>query len=135
MRHTATLAGTLVLGAILLTPTVELKAQATPDSLPPGVTSKMISQGKTLFHGAGLCTVCHGQDAKGMPNMGANLTDTTWLHNDGSYEGILNTIKSGVTSEQSTTGTVMPPKGGSSLSDDQVKAVAAYVWSLSRTKH
>jgi cytochrome c5 len=28
----------------------------------------------------------------------------------------------------------MPPKGGSSISDDDVKAVAAYVYSLSHKK-
>jgi cytochrome c5 len=28
----------------------------------------------------------------------------------------------------------MPPKGGSSITDDQVKAVAAYVYSLSHKK-
>ena len=28
-------------------------------------------------------------------------------------------------------GAIMPPKGGSAITDDQVKAVAAYVWTLS----
>jgi len=43
------------------------------------------------------------------------------------------TIMSGVPSDKSSDGSVMPAKGGSSLSDEQVKAVAAYVWSLSHS--
>jgi mono/diheme cytochrome c family protein len=46
------------------------------------------------------------------------------------YE-IVKQIMAGVAADKSTTGTVMPPKGGSGLTDVQVKAVAAYVWSLS----
>ena len=99
--------------------------------LPDDVTEEMVSQGREIFHGNGLCYTCHGQDGKGMPNLGADLTDSKWVHNDGSYQGIVGTIQSGVTAEQSTSGTPMPPKGGSNISDDQVNAVAAYVWSLS----
>ncbi len=75
---------------------------------------------------------CHGTDAKGIPNLGADLTDQEWIHSDGSFEGILKSIIDGVTSDKSTTSTVMPPKGGSRISPEQLKAVAAYVWSISR---
>lgn len=109
-------------------------AQQRSDSLPPGVTDAMISQGASLFGGAGICTACHGSKAKGIPNLGADLTDQEWSHGDGSYDAILETITKGVTPDKSTTGTAMPPKGGSSLNEDQLKAVAAYVWSLSRSK-
>ena len=100
--------------------------------LPEGVTPEMVSQGKEIFAGAGLCHVCHGPEGKGMPGLGANLTDDEWLHSDGSYQGIVNTIMNGVDASESSTGTAMPPKGGSGISDDQVKAVAAYVYTLSR---
>jgi len=108
-------------------------------TLPQGVTPAMIAQGETLFKGPGICTACHGADAKGVPGLGANLTDDEWLHSDGSYEGIVNSVTHGVASDKSSSGTVMPPKGGrvmppkggSQLTDDQVRAVAAYVWSLS----
>jgi cbb3-type cytochrome c oxidase subunit III len=106
-------------------------AAAQQTTLPQGVTSAMIAQGETLFKGPGICTACHGADAKGVPGLGANLTDDEWLHSDGSYEGIVNTVTHGVASDKSSSGTVMPPKGGSQLTDDQVRAVAAYVWSLS----
>lgn len=100
--------------------------------LPPGVTQAMVDEGNTLFHGAGLCATCHGADGKGVPGLGANLTDSTWLHSDGSYDAIVKQVIEGVPANVSTSGTAMPAKGGSSLTDDQVKAVASYVWSLSK---
>lgn len=99
--------------------------------LPEGVTQQMIDQGKAIFNGAGICMACHGTDAKGMPNLGANLTDDEWNQGDGSYEAIIEIIKAGVSSDKSSSGTVMPPKGGSQINDEQLRAVAAYVWSLS----
>jgi len=100
--------------------------------LPEGVTMAMVEDGKSIFAGRGICLTCHGQDATGIPNLGGNLTDDEWIHSDGSYEGIVQTIMDGVTVDASTVGTPMPPKGGASISDDQVKAVAAYVWTLSQ---
>lgn len=99
--------------------------------LPDGVTQEMVQEGKQLFTGAGLCSVCHGNDATGMPGLGADLTDDEWIHGDGSYEFLVENIKNGVTAAESTSGTAMPPKGGSSITDEQVRAVAAYVWTLS----
>ena len=99
--------------------------------LPEGVTPEMVDQGRQIFQGAGLCHACHGQDGKGLPGLGANLTDDEWLHSDGSLDGIANTVTNGVSAEESSTGTPMQPKGGSSISDEQVKAVAAYVYTLS----
>lgn len=95
-----------------------------------GITQAKIDEGATLFTGAGICIACHGPEGKGVPNLGADLTDDEWLHSDGSYAAILETLKEGVTADESSTGTVMPPKGGSGLSDVQLEAVAAYVWSL-----
>lgn len=113
--------------AALWSPTAAAQAQ-----LPDGVTQEMIAQGQKLFAGQGLCMACHGTDAKGIPNLGADLSDQEWIHSDGSYQGILKSIMDGVASDRSTTGTVMPPKGGSRISAEQLKAVAAYVWSISR---
>src|SRR5512138_1880357 len=99
---------------------------------PAGVTPAAIAQGDTLFHGAGNCYACHGANAQGA--VGPNLTDAEWIHSDGSYDAIVKQIVEGVTKEQSKSGIPMPPKGGSSITDDQVKAVAAYVYSLSHKK-
>lgn len=97
--------------------------------LPDGVTPAMVAAGNKIFHGPGMCQVCHGPDGKG--GIGANLTDSTWLHSKGSYQDIVHQVMTGVSQKESTKGIMMPPRGGSSISDDQVKEVAAYVWTLS----
>jgi len=109
-------------------PCAEMEVQ----ELPEGVTSEMVAEGKTLFGGAGICMSCHAPDGSGVPNLGADLTDDEWTHSDGGYEGIVKTVLDGVTADASTSGIPMPPKGGSSISDDQANAIAAYVWTLSR---
>ncbi len=119
-----------LLTALLLAGPPVAFAQAA-DSLPAGVTADMIAQGKTLYGGAGLCAACHGPDAKGVKGIGPSLTDAEWLHGDGSFATIVTAVREGVPAAKSSTGMVMPPRGGSQLTDEQVKAVAAYVWSLS----
>lgn len=99
--------------------------------LPAGVTADMVRQGRRLFSGAGLCSSCHGHDGRGLPNLASNLTDREWSHSDGSYKGIVSTIETGVPAERSSTGIPMPPRAGANLTDEQVRAVAAYVWTLS----
>lgn len=114
------------------TPASEGMASQQGAALPEGVTAEMVAEGKTIFGGAGLCSACHGAEGEGIPGLGANLKDDEWLHNDGSFEGIIETIKVGVDASKSSTGTPMPPKGGSTISDDQVKAVAAFVLTLGK---
>ena len=106
-----------------------VRAQST-DSLPPDVTAAMIEEGRKLFGGAAICASCHGKDAKGVPGIGPDLTDDEWLHSDGSFEALIRQINEGVPSDKSMTGVMMPPQGGTNLTDAQVRAVAAYVWSL-----
>lgn len=96
---------------------------------PAGVTPAVIAQGDSIFHSTGNCYACHGANAQGA--VGPNLTDAEWIHSDGSYDAIVKQVTAGVTKEESKSGIPMPAKGGSSITDDQVKAVAAYVYSLS----
>ena len=98
-------------------------------AVPAGVTPAAIAKGDTVFHKSGLCYACHGSNAEGA--VGPNLTDAEWLHGDGSYDFIVATVTAGVPAEKAKKGIPMPPKGGSSITDEQVKAVAAYVYSLS----
>lgn len=100
--------------------------------LPEGVTPQMVARGDSLFHGGGFCYTCHGGDGAGLPRLGSDLTDDEWRYTDGSYEGIVERVRQGVSSEASSSGLPMPPRGGARLSDAQVRAVAAYVWILSR---
>jgi mono/diheme cytochrome c family protein len=122
----------LVALPILAFPSVAPSQQA--DSLPPGVTPAMVEEGKKLYAGAGICSACHGPDGKGIQGLGANLADDKWVHNDGSFEAIVRQIVQGVTPDKSSTGVAMPPKGGSQLSNEQIRAVAAYVWTMGRAK-
>ena len=117
---------------ILLLLPAALAAQSSPPAppLPAGVTPDMIAKGKELFQGSGLCMACHGMDGKG--SVGPDLTDSLWLHHKGSYEEIIAQVLKGIPEDQSKSGAVMPPRGGSALSDEEIRAVAAYVWSLSR---
>ena len=96
---------------------------------PAGVTPELIAQGDKIFHGPGNCYACHGSNAEG--SVGPNLTDAEWIHSKGSYDEIVAQVIKGVPKEESKSGIVMPPRGGSTISDDEVKAVAAYVYSLS----
>ncbi len=105
---------------------------AAMQELPEGVTMAMVEEGKELFGGIAICGSCHMPDGSGIPNLGADLTDDEWAHSDGGYEGIFKTVIKGVSADKSSTGIPMPPKGGSAISDDQAKAVAAYVWTLSQ---
>lgn len=104
-------------------------APANAQGIPEGATKEMVAKGDEIFHKAGLCYACHGQDGKGL--VGPNLTDDVWIHSKGTFPELIAQINKGVTKEESKSGVMMPPKGGSSISDDDVKAVAAYVYSLS----
>ena len=111
------------------------KAAAKPAAKPaaggPG-SPQLVALGDSIFHGqvaGGTCTACHGQDAKGTA-VAPDLTDGTWINGDGSYDFIVHTVTTGVPHPKEHPAP-MPPKGGATLNDDQVKAVAAYVYSLS----
>ena len=109
-------------------------AKATSGGLPAGVTTAMIAEGDSLFHAAS-CVRCHGADAKGAQN-GPSLMGPTFMHVNGTYEDFVRLIMSGVPADSIKDKShrfAMRPKGGGQtpLTDDQVKAVAAYVYSLS----
>jgi glucose/arabinose dehydrogenase/mono/diheme cytochrome c family protein len=101
-------------------------------SVPAGATQEMVALGDRIYHGqvgGASCTGCHGSDGKGTP-LGPDLTDQKWLWSDGSWTGIAKTITDGVMQPKEYR-SPMPPMGGAQLTDDQVKALAAYVWSMS----
>ncbi len=102
---------------------------------PPGATKDQVALGDRIFHGEvanGTCGGCHGSDGRGSP-VGADLVEGAWLWSDGSFDGISKTISTGV-AKPKTVGGAMPPFGGTSLEPDELKAVAAYVYAISRKK-
>lgn len=69
------------------------------------------------------CAACHGADGKGNPALGApNLTDKIWLHGWGE-QLVVNMINNGKLN-------VMPAHD-KRLNPEQIRVLAAYVWSLS----
>jgi mono/diheme cytochrome c family protein len=97
------------------------------------ITEEMLSQGAMLL-AEGTCARCHSLDASGT-NLGPDLTDDEWLHGDGSLEAIRTTIIFGVQRDQIRDPSLrqpMEPMGQMMLGDDQIDALAAYIWTLSR---
>ena len=114
---------------LLLASAVVLGGRPAVAQAPAAATPAEIAQGDSIFHGAGNCYACHGANAQGA--VGPSLADAEWIHSDGSYDAIVKQITTGVPQNESKSGIPMPPKGGSTITDDQIKAVAAYVYSLS----
>ena len=104
-------------------------------TLPHGVTAEMIATGDTIFNTKS-CQKCHNHGGVG-GTRGPNLTDKTWVHIDGSYDAIVRLVTTGFTKEEQKDSRyefTMNPRGGSKLTDEQIRAVAAYVWSLSHAR-
>jgi mono/diheme cytochrome c family protein len=113
-------------------------AAAKPTSgLPAGVTTQMVAEGDSIFHNRS-CRNCHGMDAKGSRG-GPNLTSGEFMHVSGSYDDFVKIITTGVPADQiqdPSHHNPMPPRGGgrpAPLTDDQIRAVAAYIYSLNHT--
>jgi len=114
-----------------------------PNPLPPAVRewlesdqvfrwAQMIQAGDSILR-KGTCVRCHREGGVG-GERAPNLTDTEWVQSDGSLEGIRETIFWGVRRKDFSDPDrpfEMNPAGGANLTWDEVRAVAAYVWSLS----
>jgi glucose/arabinose dehydrogenase/mono/diheme cytochrome c family protein len=101
-------------------------------AIPQGATPEMVALGDRIYHGqvgGAACAGCHGANGTGSP-LGPDLTGKKWLWSDGSLAGILKSITEGVPQPKQYR-SPMPPMGGAQLTPDQLKALTAYVWSLS----
>jgi mono/diheme cytochrome c family protein len=102
-------------------------ATQTAGQPPQGATAEDVTAGQQIFSATGQCYTCHGPDAKGTA-LAPNLTDSEWINIDGTFAAIQNVVKTGVPQPKQHPA-AMPAMGGASLSDDQIRQVAAYVWS------
>lgn len=110
--------------------TIESSPSVTP-MLP--FSQSQVAQGDSLFHNTS-CWRCHGVDAQGTLN-GPTLRGAMFRHITGSYEDIVHIVMTGVSRTEIIDPThrlEMRPRGGMALSDDQIRAVAAYVYVISR---
>lgn len=95
------------------------------------ITPVMVALGDSIFSGraaGGICFTCHGAEGTGGPT-GPNLTDAEWLNGDGSLEFIANTIRTGVPQPKQSPAPM--PAFGRSFNEEQIRALAAYIYSLS----
>jgi glucose/arabinose dehydrogenase/cytochrome c5 len=100
--------------------------------VPPGASAQAVALGEQVFAGAvggATCSACHGADAHGTA-LAPDLTARQRLWGDGSYPAIVAIVRHGIPQPKKFSAP-MPPMGGAQLSDEQVNAVAAYVWAIS----
>jgi len=86
--------------------------------------------GKTQFES--VCSACHGPDAKGLPNLGKDLTTSEFARGLTDAE-LVEFVKTGrsVSDPANTTGVDMPPKGGNpAFSDQNLYDIVAYIRTL-----
>ena len=78
------------------------------------------------------CITCHGPDAKGMPNLGKDLTTSQFAKSKSDAE-LVDFIKIGrpASDPANTVGVDMPPRGGNpALTDQDLLNIVAFVRTL-----
>lgn len=117
--------------AALLLLAVASTDRLSAQSLPADSVAITLAQGKRLFEGKGLCFSCHGSQGEGVLGPTTRLAaDKVWIHVKGTQTDVTALIRQGIESEKSQSGTAMPARGGSRLTDAEVELVAAYVLEL-----
>jgi mono/diheme cytochrome c family protein len=86
--------------------------------------TQAIAVGRHVFRGVGTCTACHGVKLEGGP-IAPTLRAHKWRNGDGSLGMILRVLHTGVPQ------TAMVAHPGN-INEDQIQAVADYVWAVSR---
>jgi mono/diheme cytochrome c family protein len=95
-------------------------------ALAPGTTAEMVQQGEQLY--GTVCVSCHGQGGVGT-QLGPALNDAQWIDIDGEFSQIVNVIRAGVLQPRQFP-SPMPPMDIDDFTNDQVRAMAAYVYSI-----
>ena len=103
------------------------QAKLVAKNLPAGVTQAMVDEGQQAF--GTVCVGCHGPAGAGTP-VCPSLNDAQWINITGSYPEIVTTITNGVPKPKQHAG-AMPAKGGGNFDENQIRALAAYVYALS----
>ena len=97
------------------------------------VTAATIADGRALFHGAGGCAPCHGDDGAGTAD-GPSLTTGRWKLGDGTFAWLLHLTRHAGWGAPNPQADPKPMRGPGTLDSAQVRSVAAYVFSISRAK-
>lgn len=110
--------------------TAASKGTSATAKAPAGQAAGDAARGKTLY--TQTCVSCHGADAKGLPGLGKDLTNNTFIKSE-SDQQLVNFIKQGrpASDPANTTKIDMPPKGGNpALTDAQIADIVAYMRTL-----
>ncbi len=121
------------LACVALPVAIAAQPQTTNSSrtLPATIDASVVREGQKLFHGAANCSRCHGENGAGT-FFAPSLNDDRRLNlQTASYDEINRLIHTGVPRPKRHLG-AMPPMGGAKLSEDQIRALAAYVFTLDR---
>ena len=121
-----------ILTIIVITLLAAVFLAACGGSAEPTYTPEDVAQGGEFF--ASTCSACHGPDAKGLPNLGKDLTTSEYVR-DNDDDTLQTLLKEGRPSghELNTTGVDMPPKGGNpSLSDEDLVKIVAFMRSINQ---
>ena len=90
-------------------------------------SSAAAARGKTLFTQS--CSVCHGPDGQGVPNLGKDLVSSKFVAEKTDDQLLEYVIKGRAANDPlNTTGIAMPARAGNpSLTDDQIRDIIAYI--------
>ena len=100
---------------------------ALAQNLPEGTSEEDARRGKDLFL---VCATCHGLDANGT-QLGPSLRDGEWTHGSGTVEEIQQIVRTGIP-EPEEYPIPMPPGGGGTFDEEELRSLAAYVYAVSR---
>jgi mono/diheme cytochrome c family protein len=115
----------------LLLSALALVAQAAAQERPATVPDSQIQAGRKVFLGVGQCSRCHGSEGQGTDD-GAPLISGTWKLGDGSYRWLTHIISHAGVSARGRDGDPQAMRGPALLAPEELRAVACYVWSISR---
>jgi cytochrome c5 len=116
---------------------VETNDEMQPDHLPPlpqGMTVDLLRKGDEIFHGKGGCFACHGTEAQGLPAAGDGIT-AQLNYAQPEWRSMDSLVTLGIPDALTRSPIAMPGRGArSDLTDDEIRAVAAYVWAISQVR-
>ena len=121
------IAGMVVLGIAIGWTQRQISLAYSAEPSLPLLSTELVTRGRDLF--ATTCIACHGEDGRGRPGLGKDLTTSEYLksNSDGMVRSI---IKEGRPANHplNTTKVVMPPKGGNpALTDEDISAIVQFV--------
>lgn len=93
--------------------------------LPADASFESAEEGRALF---APCATCHGFEGDGT-QLGPSLQDTVWIQPGRDIAAIEEVIRTGV-AEPAEFPVPMPPQGGGLFTDEQIRALATYVYLL-----